>query len=129
MDIQKSFTGCFSEQEKRAWRGKVGQKNMLPDSSVTRMETFCIEAVLQELKSARLSPADDRYMDISRRTAKLLIRNRRRNLIGYSQSKEVLKEWILWKVGLKKNSAFEKMERMGLTGDVIHDMEVLQCSN
>lgn len=126
MDIQKSFTGSFSEQEKRAWRGKVGQEKLLPDSPVARMETFCIEAVLQELKSVRLSPADDRYMDISRRTAKLLIRNRRKNLIGYLQSKDVLKEWILWKVGLRKSSAFERMERMGLTGDVIHDMEVLE---
>ena len=126
MDIQKSFTGSFSEQEKRVWRGKVGQEKLLPDSPVARMETFCIEAVLQELKSARLSPADDRYMDISRRTAKLLIRNRKKNLIGYLQSKDVLKEWILWKVGLRKSSAFERMERMGLTGDVIHDMEVLE---
>lgn len=102
--------------------GECGTKKLLPDSPVARMETFCIEAVLRELKSAGLSPADDKYMDISRRTAKLLIRNRRENLIGYSQSKEVLKEWILWKVGLKKSSAFERIERMGLTGDVLEDM-------
>lgn len=115
-----------SEQEKIEWRKKAGQRTLLPNSPVEKMETFCIVAVLQELKSAGLNPTDEKYMDISRRTAKLLIRNRRKNLIGYLQSKETLKEWLLWKLGLRQSVAFEKMKQMGLTGNVIHDLEVMK---
>lgn len=97
------------------------------DSSITRIEVFCLNTVLQAMFSAGLKPENDRYMQISRATAKLLIRNRKEIWTRYVQSKEGLKDWILWKVGLRRNPEFEKMQSAGVTGDVIHDMEVLGC--
>ena len=39
--------------------------------------------------------------------------------------KEGLKDWLLWKLGLKKETVFDRMKRMGVTGDVLQDMELL----
>lgn len=125
-DIQK-FHINVKEQRKEVETAFT--ESRLADSPVTRMEVFCLNTVLQALSSAGLKPEDDRYMQISRATAKLVIRDRKAIWIRYRMSKEGLKEWILWKVGLRKNPAFEKMKRMGLTGDVLHDMEVLKCLN
>lgn len=126
MKMRDGYFMKLGQQEKLKWRKEAGQRTLLPNSAVEKMETFCIEAILQELKSAGLNPTDEKYMEISRRTAKLLIRNRRKNLIGYLQSKETLKEWLLWKLGLRQSVAFEKMKQMGLTGNVIHDLEVMK---
>lgn len=93
---------------------------------IASVEAFCINTVLQALYCADLKPGDERYTQISKATAKLIIRNRRAICTGYLQSREVLKDWVLWKIGLRKNIAFERMEHMGLTGDVLHDMEVLK---
>lgn len=43
----------------------------------------------------------------------------------YYTDKEGLKDWLLWKLGLKKETVFDRMKRMGVTGDVLQDMELL----
>lgn len=96
--------------------------------AIMEMDAFCCNAVLKELKAAGLNPKNEKYIQISRMTAKLLIRNRKDMLARYDASKEEMKEWLLWKVGLKKNHTYEKMRSMGLTGDALHDMEVIGCS-
>lgn len=96
---------------------------------IANVDAFCINTVLKALSCAGLKPGEERYIQISKATAKLIIRGRRAICTGYSQSREVLKDWILWKVGLRENVAFERMEHMGLTGNILHDMEVLECSN
>lgn len=123
-DIQKVH---INVKEQRKEVETAFTESRLVDSPVTRIEAYCLNTVLQALSSAGLKPKDDRYMQISRATAKLVIRDRKAIWIRYRMSKEGLKEWILWKVGLRKNPVFEKMKRMGLTGDVQHDMEVLKC--
>lgn len=100
-------------------------ESRLADSPVSRIEAFCLNTVLQALHSAGLRPSDKKYEQISKATAKLLIRNRKEIWTRYAQSKEGLKDWLLWKVGLRRNPAFEKMQRAGVTGDVLHDMEAL----
>lgn len=65
-------------------------------------------------------------MRISRATARLVIRDRIGMWTRYYTDEDGLKEWILWKLGLKKVEAFDKMKRMGLNGDVLHDMEILE---
>lgn len=105
------------------------EKQETAGSQLSRMEAFCLNTVLQALNSAGLRPGDRKYEQISRATAKLLIRNRKEIWIRYAKSKEGLRDWILWKVGLRRNPAFEKMQRAGVTGDVLHDMEALGCVN
>ncbi len=114
-------------QGQRKEAEKEFRESRLVDSSITRIEVFCLNTVLQAMFSAGLKPENDRYMQISRATAKLLIRNRKEIWTRYAQSKEGLKDWVLWKVGLRRNPEFEKMQSAGVTGDVIHDMEVLGC--
>lgn len=93
--------------------------------TIMEMDAFCCNVVLKELKAAGLTPKDERYVQISKATAKLLIKSRKEIWTRYLLSKEGLKDWILWKVGLKENPAYEKIQRMGLTGDVLHDMETM----
>lgn len=95
--------------------------------TIMEMDAFCCNVVLKELKAAGLTPKDESYVQISKATAKLLIRSRKEIWTRYLLSKEELKDWILWKVGLKENPAYEKIQRMGLTGDALHDMEVIGC--
>lgn len=95
--------------------------------TIMEMDAFCCNVVLKELKAAGLTPKDERYVQISKATAKLLIRSRKEIWTRYLLSKEGLKDWILWKVGMKENQAYEKIQHMGLTGDVLHDMEVIGC--
>lgn len=125
-DIQEIHVN-IKEQRKEA--ETVFTESRLTEQPVTRIEVFCLNTVLQAMSSAGLKPGDDRYMKISRATAKLVIRDRKAIWIRYQMSKEGLREWILWKAGLRKNPVFEKINRMGLTGDAIHDMEVLKCLN
>lgn len=103
--------------------------NGTTDSPISRAEVFCLNTVIQALSSAGIKPESERYVQISRAAARLVIRNRSGIVTRYQLSKEGLKDWTLWKVGLRRNATFERMQRMGLTGDVLHDMEILGCVN
>lgn len=98
-------------------------------STIVRAEEFCFNTVIQALSSAGLGPEDNKYVQISRATTMVVKRNLSGIMTRYQLSREGLKDWLLWKVGLRRNPAFEKMQRAGLTGDVLHDMEALGCVN
>lgn len=102
------------------------KRRAMTAAGVGKVEAFCINTVLEELKKARLKPDSEKYMRISRATAKLVIRDRMGMWIRYYTDKDGLKEWILWKLSLKKVEAFDKMKRIGLNGDVLHDMEIVE---
>lgn len=94
-------------------------------AGIGRVETYCINTVLAELKREGLSPEQEEYKRISRETARMVIRDRKGLWTRYYTDKEGLKDWILWKLGLKKEMVFDRMKRMGITGDVLQDMELL----
>lgn len=102
------------------------KRSAMMAAGISKVEVFCINTVLEEMKKARLKPDSEEYMRISRATARLVIRDRIGMWTRYYTDKDGLKEWILWKLGLKKVEAFDKMKRMGLNGDVLHDMEILE---
>ena len=62
-----------------------------------------------------------------RPTARMVIRDRKGIWTRYYTDKEGLKDWLLWKLGLKKETVFDRMKRMGVTGDVLQDMELLSA--
>lgn len=130
--MQEYKINTFPASEKEKQREIIGTSHtaqMASISTIARVEAFCFNTVLQALQSAGLRPSDKIYEQINRSTAKLVIRNRKEIWTRYAQSKEGLKDWLLWKVGLRRNPSFEKMQRAGLTGDVLHDMEALKCLN
>jgi hypothetical protein len=94
-------------------------------AGIGRVETYCINTVLAELKREGLSPEQEEYKRISRETARMVIRDRKGLWTRYYTDKEGLKDWILWKLELKKEMVFDRMKRMGITGDVLQDMELL----
>lgn len=130
--MQEHKINTFSESEKEKQREIIGTSRMTQAASIStiaRAEVFCLNTVIQALSSAGIKPESERYVQISRAAARLVIRNRSGIVTRYQLSKEGLKDWTLWKVGLRRNAAFERMQRAGVTGDAQHDMEVLKCLN
>lgn len=101
------------------------RESVLRAAGIGRVEAYCINTVLEEMKRMGLEPESAEYKRISRETAKLVIRGRRGIWTRYYTDKLGLKDWILWKLGLKKETVFDKMEKMGMTGNVIEDMVLL----
>lgn len=79
----------------------------------------------EAMKRKGLTPEQKGYKRISRETARMVIRDRKGIWTRYYTDKEGLKDWLLWKLGLKKDTVFDRMKRMGVTGDVLQDMELL----
>lgn len=101
------------------------RESVLRAAGIGKVEAYCINTVLAEMKRMGLEPESAEYKRISRETAKLVIRGRRGIWTRYYTDKLGLKDWILWKLGLKKETVFDKMEKLGMTGDVIKDMVLL----
>lgn len=101
------------------------RERVLRAAGIGRVEAYCINTVLEEMKRMGLEPESAEYKRISRETAKLVIRGRRGIWTRYYTDKLGLKDWILWKLGLKKETVFDKMEKMGMTGNVVEDMVLL----
>lgn len=99
--------------------------SILNVAGIGKVEAYCINTVLAELKHKGLSPEQEEYKRISRETARMVIRDRKGIWTRYYIDKEGLKDWLLWKLGLKKETVFDRMKRMGVTGDVLQDMELL----
>lgn len=101
--------------------------SILNAAEIGKVEAYCINAVLTELKRKGLAPEQEEYKRISRETARMVIRDRKGIWTRYYTDKEGLKDWLLWKLGLKKETVFDRMKRMGVTGDVLQDMELLSA--
>lgn len=104
---------------------KDAKASILNAAGIGKVEAYCINTVLAELKRKGLSPEQEEYKRISRETARMVIRDRKGIWTRYYTDKEGLKDWLLWKLGLKKETVFDRMKRMGVTGDVLQDMELL----
>ena len=92
---------------------KDAKASILNAEGIGKVEAYCINTVLAELKRK------------GRETARMVIRDRKGIWTRYYTDKEGLKDWLLWKLGLKKETVFDRMKRMGVTGDVLQDMELL----
>lgn len=126
--MQEYKINTFPASDREKQREIIGTSHTAQTASIStiaRIEAFCFNTVIQALSSAGLGPEDDKYVQISRATTMVVKRNRSGIMTRYQLSKEGLKDWLLWKVGLRRNPAFEKMQRAGLIGDVLHDMEAL----
>lgn len=104
---------------------KAAKASILNAAGIGKVEAYCINTVLAELKRKGLTPEQEEYKRISRETARMVIRDRKGIWTRYYTDKEGLKDWLLWKLGLKKETVFDRMKRMGVTGDVLQDMELL----
>lgn len=107
---------------------KDAKASILNAAGIGKVEAYCINTVLAELKRKGLSPEQEEYKRISRETARMVIRDRKGIWTRYYTDKEGLKDWLLWKLGLKKETVFDRMKRMGVTGDILQDMELLTGS-
>lgn len=85
--------------------------SILNAAGIGKVEAYCINTVLAELKRKGLSPEQEEYKRISRETARMVIRDRKGIWTRYYTDKEGLKDWLLWKLGLKKETVFDRMRK------------------
>lgn len=44
----------------------------------------------------------------------------------YKKSRQLLAGWIVKMSGIEDLTAFRKMKRLGFTGDIMHDMKIME---
>ena len=96
---------------------KDAKASILNAAGIGKVEAYCINTVLAELKRKGLSPEQEEYKRISRETARMVIRDRKGIWTRYYTDKEGLKDWLLWKLGLKKETVNPK-ERKKYDGEM-----------
>jgi len=92
------------------------------EQAVTAAEVFCVQCVMQELKAERVPEGGAYWREVSERTEKLLLYHREEIRDMYRTARQELRRWILKESGAEDAVAFQKMQEMGLTGNVAEDM-------
>lgn len=94
-------------------------------AAVTAAEVYCVKCVTQTLKEERVQEGGAYWMEVAAKTEKLLLYHREEIRDMYRKARTELRKWILEKSGAENAVAFQKMQQMGMTGNIMHDMEVL----
>lgn len=74
---------------------KDAKASILNAAGIGKVEAYCINTVLAELKRKGLTPEQEEYKRISRETARMVIRDRKGIWTRYYTDKEGLKDWLL----------------------------------
>ena len=91
---------------------------------VTAAEVFCVKCIEEELKKAHVRMSSAYGQTVVQKTTELLTCHKQEVRDMYRTSKAMLREWIAKESGVRDMAAFRKMIRMGLTGDIMKDMEL-----
>lgn len=94
-------------------------------AAVTDAEVYCVKCVTQTLKAERVPEGGAYWREVTEKTEKLLLYHREEIRDMYRKARTELRKWILEKSGAENAVAFQKMQQMGMTGNIMHDMEVL----
>lgn len=94
-------------------------------AAVTAAEVYCVKCVTQTLKAERVPEGGAYWREVTAKTEKLLLYHREEIRDMYRKARTELRKWILEKSGAENAVAFQKMQQMGLTGDVAEDMKKL----
>lgn len=94
-------------------------------AAVTAAEVYCVKCVTQALKVERVPEGGAYWMEVTAKTEKLLLYHREEIRDMYRKARTELRKWILEKSGAENAVAFQKMQQMGMNGDVAEDMKKL----
>lgn len=94
--------------------------------AVTAAEKYAVKVVQEHVDKERVPEMVKR--EVFRRTADILLKHRQEVRDMYRTSKALLRQWILERSGADSAGGFQRMRRMGLNGDIRHDMEILEMA-
>ena len=94
-------------------------------AAVTDAEVFCVKCITQTLKAEKVPEGGAYWREVTEKAEKLLLHHREEIRDMYRNARTELRKWILEKSGAEDAVAFQKMQELGLTGNVAEDMEVL----
>jgi len=101
-----------------------GQLHM--EMPVTAAEMYAVDCVVKTMRSKGIRENSPYWIAVVERTKDILMNHKEEVRRMYLDSKNILKQYIIRETGAEEYAAFSKMMRMGLTGDVMHDMKILE---
>lgn len=108
---------------------KMDTKKCFYDSPVTDAEVYAVKCITEAMKKGGVPESSRYWQTVVEKTTELLKYHREEVRSMYKTSKMMLRDWIVKESGAAQFAAFTKMMRMGLTGDVMRDMKILEEVN
>ena len=102
------------------------EKRLCLTQAVTAAEIYAVKVIEEELNRKGIAPESIERKIIITRTADVLAAHREEVRHMYRQSRLILAEWIVKMSGIRDLTAFRKMKRLGFTGDIMHDMKIME---
>ena len=102
------------------------KKRLCLEDAVTKAEIYAAKVIEEELNRKGIAPESIERKIIITRTADVLVAHREEVRDMYKKSGLLLQDWIMKMSGIKDLIAFRKMKRLGFTGDIMHDMKIME---
>jgi hypothetical protein len=102
------------------------EKRLCLEQAVTKAEIYAVKVIEEELNRKGIAPESIERKIIITRTADVLAAHREEVRDMYKKSGLLLQDWIIKMSGIEDLTAFRKMKRLGLTGDVMQDMKIME---
>ena len=89
---------------------------------ITEAEVYATKVIKE---AAKIREGSGEWNVFTERAAEIMAAHRQEVRDMYHTSKALLREWIVKESGIRDHKAFRRMHRMGLTGNVLKDMEIM----
>lgn len=96
------------------------------DNPITEAEVYAAKAIREELEASRIRRGSRVWRMVTLRAARVMSAHRQEVRDMYRTSKALLREWITKESGLRDFRALSKLNEIGLTGNVLKDLEILE---
>lgn len=95
------------------------------EKPITEAEVYATKVIKEELEAAKIREGSGEWNVFTERAAEIMAAHREEVRDMYRTSKALLREWTAKESGIRDHKAFRRMLWMGLTGNVLKDMEIL----
>lgn len=102
------------------------EKRLRLEQAVTKAEIYAVKVIEEELNRKGIAPESIERKIIITHTADVLAAHREEVRDMYKKSGLLLQDWIIKMSGIEDLTAFRKMKRLGFTGDIMHDMKIME---
>lgn len=96
------------------------------DNPITAAEVYAAKAIQKELEAMRIRRGSRVWRMVALKAARVMSAHRQEVRDMYQTSKALLRTWIMRESGLGDFRALAKFNEIGLTGNVLKDLEILE---
>ena len=105
---------------------RIRQRMTDKENPITAAEIYAAKAIQKELEASRIRRGSRVWRMVTLKAARVMSAHRQEVRDMYQTSKALLREWITKESGLKDFRALAKFNEIGLTGNVLKDLEILE---